>query len=147
MKRILAITLVLAAGAVSAPALAQPTNLDLTCQGRGMAKQLVKNYFKTDKKDPDYVQRPNRIDGVARVRVRGDLAEIMLPPGMSVNKGWQKVKKLVVSDTEIRGSVQVALLSSAKLSIDRMGGSLLLDGDQGNFSGQCRAADPNYRAF
>ena len=119
---------------VAAPAVAQPLTIDLTCPVRGTGKEMVKNY-------------QTRVDGVARVKIRGDVAEIMLPPGISVLGDWFKVKKLAISDSEIRGSVQTALLSSSKLVIDRIGGSISLSGDNGSFGGRCSAADPGQRAF
>ena len=143
---VLAAATAISAGATQ-PAASGPLTVDLTCPGSGDGRQMVKNYLKTDRDDPNYVSRRVRVEGMVRVRVRGDTAEVQLPPDYTVLGDWLKVKKLVITDTEIRGSVQVGLLSSAKLSIDRVGGALTLRGDNGSFMGRCAAADPSKRAF
>lgn len=52
-----------------------------------------------------------------------------------------------VSETAIEGRVQIALITSATLSIDRTSGTLTLTSDSGTFVAHCTAADAARRAF
>lgn len=77
-------------------------------------------------------------DGASRVRMPR-----MMLPGMHGGKdGWFDVKKVVVGENEITGVVQVNVLNSPKLRIDRLQGRISIAGKSGNYSGECQRYDP-----
>lgn len=66
----------------------------------------------------------------------------MLPILHGGTGGWMNVKNLQVSDREITGTVSVNPLNSPKLRVDRLTGTLTLNGKSGTFTGECQAYDP-----
>lgn len=144
----LAVIIALAVVTSALPAQAQqPLSLDLSCPGSGDAQEMVRNHAKRDKDDPGYVSRRRPVTGTARVRIRGDMGEVLLPQAYVVDGEWRQIKKMVVSDDAIRGKVQVALLASGTLAIDRRTGILTLTTGMNGFTGQCTAVDLSKRAF
>ncbi|WP_133243758.1 hypothetical protein [Sphingomonas pokkalii] len=86
--------------------------------------------------------------GVTEFRIEGDKAFARPPLGFVERKGtngWLPVKKLVVTDGEISGMVQVDLLTASRFRIDRRTGELTTSG---GFRGVCTKLEANdKRAF
>jgi hypothetical protein len=108
---------------------------------------MVRNVFKDDDDDPNFVSRRVEVTGTVQVRVRPGSAQVLLPPEYSASGEWLTMKKLSVTDDAISGRIQVGLLSTADVNVDRISGTLILKGDNGSFTGRCTAADPAKRAF
>lgn len=77
------------------------------------------------------------------------LPRTLLPRIHGGNEGWFDVKDVHLSDTEITGTVAVSVLNHPKLVLDRIAGTIGLDGGSGHFNGRCQKFDPENtkRAF
>ena len=132
----------------AAPVRAQaPLSLELTCPGSGDALELVRNYGKRRKDDPAYVNTRRPVNGVAKVSIRDGVGKVLLPKAYVVTGEWRDIRKMTVSEDAIAGKVQIALITSANLEIDRRSGTLTMTAGTSSFVGQCTASDPNARAF
>lgn len=131
----------------AATASAQPLALTLTCPGNGDGREMVRNLAKKEKDDPAYVTRRIPVVGTAQVKINGSEGQILLPRAYVVDGDWRTIRRMTVTDTTIEGRVQIALITSARLSIDRTSGTLTLTSDSGSFVAQCTAADAARRAF
>lgn len=83
--------------------------------------------------------------GENRIRIPSTL----LPPlrGRS-DDGWRPLTDVTVDETTIRGRVNINLLNRPSVRIDRLTGSIELEGFASTrFSGQCEAVDPEARRF
>ena len=78
-------------------------------------------------------------DGTGRVR----MPRMMLPGLRGGKDGWFEIKKVEINDDEIKGVVQVNILNSPKLHLDRIQGRVSINGKSGSYSGQCQPYDPN----
>lgn len=77
-------------------------------------------------------------DDTGRIRI----PRIMLPTIRGGKDGWFEFRKIKRSDTEIRGYAAITIIDHPKVRLDRMSGVLNINGDIGDFSGQCEAYDP-----
>ncbi|WEJ97961.1 MAG: hypothetical protein P0Y59_13425 [Candidatus Sphingomonas phytovorans] len=77
-------------------------------------------------------------DGTGRVR----MPRAMLPPVHGGSGGWFQVKNVKRSDSEITGTIQVNVINSPKLRLDRIGGRISINGKAGDYSGECQPYDP-----
>jgi hypothetical protein len=66
----------------------------------------------------------------------------MLPRIHGGNKGWFWIDDLKRGQNEITGTVQVSILNSPKVRIDRIDGSISISGRSGDYSGSCEPYDP-----
>lgn len=66
----------------------------------------------------------------------------MLPPLHGGEGGWFEIKSIKRSDTEITGTIQVNIINSPKLRLDRMTGRVAINGKSGDYSGECQPYDP-----
>ncbi|OWK29698.1 hypothetical protein [Sphingomonas mucosissima] len=136
------------AAMLAAPAAtAEPLALSLTCPGNGDGREMVRNIGKKEKNDPTYVSRRIPVAGTAQVKINGAEGQILLPRAYVIDGDWRNIRKMMVTDTAIEGRVQIALITSAALSIDRTSGTLTLTSDSGTFVARCTAADVANRAF
>lgn len=78
-------------------------------------------------------------DGTGRVR----MPKMMLPGVRGGKDGWFEIRKVEITDDEIKGVVQVNILNSPKLRLDRIQGRVSIDGKSGNYSGECQPYDPD----
>lgn len=78
-------------------------------------------------------------DGTGRVR----MPRMMLPGLRGGKDGWFEIKKVLKTETEISGVVQVNILNSPKLRLDRMQGRVSIQGKSGDYSGKCQSYDPS----
>jgi len=67
----------------------------------------------------------------------------MLPLIRGGSEGWFKLKDVKVTDRAITASAAVNFLNNPKVHIDRLTGTISIDGKAGSYSGQCEAVDPN----
>jgi hypothetical protein len=86
------------------------------------------------------------------VSISGRKGRVRLPrrflPFFNNNRnGWVGVKNLKVKNDEITGNIDVNLTNSPRLRIDRLAGSITMDGKVGAFYGQCQLLDPSNPAF
>ncbi len=66
----------------------------------------------------------------------------MLPPLHGGEGGWFAIKSIKRSDTEITGTIQVNIINSPKLRLDRVTGRVAINGKSGDYSGECQPYDP-----
>lgn len=86
------------------------------------------------------------------VSIAGGKGRVRLPrrflPFFNKNRnGWVGVKNLKVRSDEITGNIDVNLTNSPRLRIDRLAGSISMDGKVGAFYGQCQLLDLSKPAF
>ena len=138
-------------------ALCQPawaSDLYLVCLGAGSAnrQQSSSAYLRDNYGNSAWGQvvgtRTVPFDDQVNVEIVGEEARIrmprtMLPPLHGGEDGWMKVKKLEINEREITGSVAVNFINSPKLRIDRMTGTISLNGKSGDYSGRCQSYDPS----
>ena len=147
--------ILLATGALLAwPALAADfAPLSLICTGSGSAtKETVTTGTFSSGKDTSTGQVIGETQQPFSDQVRVEIsstssARMMVPrpmlPGLHGGKdGWFDIKNLSLSDTEIKGSVNLGFMSSPKIRIDRLTGMLKIDGNAGTFAGSCDPYDP-----
>lgn len=67
----------------------------------------------------------------------------MLPKLHGGDGGWFDITDIKVSDTEITGTVGVNFMNHPKLVLDRLTGTITLDGKAGQFNGHCQKFDPS----
>jgi hypothetical protein len=67
----------------------------------------------------------------------------MLPPIHGGSDGWFKLKDVKVTDRAITASAAVNFINNPKVHIDRLTGTIAINGKAGSYSGQCEAVDPN----
>jgi hypothetical protein len=77
-------------------------------------------------------------EGTGRVR----MPRTMLPTLHGGSEGWFEIKKVKWSDTAITGVVQVNILNSPKLRVDRLTGRISINGKSGDYTGECQPYDP-----
>jgi hypothetical protein len=66
----------------------------------------------------------------------------MLPLIRGGREGWFKLKSVKVTDRAITASAAVNVLNNPKVHIDRLTGTISINGKAGSYSGQCEAVDP-----
>ena len=152
MKKMIA--LLLGIGGVLAAHGAQAETLHLVCLGQGSGKRPMQSFGTAQDSRGNYawgqsvgmqaVLFDDQVnieigdDGAGRVRMPR-----MMLPGMHGGKdGWFEIKKVEVAENEINGIVQVNILNSPKLRIDRLQGRVSITGKSGNYSGECQPYDP-----
>lgn len=67
----------------------------------------------------------------------------MLPTLHGGSGGWFEIKKVKWTDDEITGVVQVSIVNSPKLRLDRLTGRIAINGKSGDYAGECQPYDPN----
>ena len=70
----------------------------------------------------------------------------MLPRIHGGDGGWFRLKAVEADVRPIRASVAINFMNSPKVFIDRVTGTISISGKAGDFTGQCRAMDPNAQA-
>lgn len=67
----------------------------------------------------------------------------MLPLIRGGSEGWFKLKDIKVTDRAITATAAVNFMNNPKVHIDRLTGTISINGKAGSYSGQCAAVDPN----
>ena len=101
-----------------------------------------------------YSRKANGFDDELEVKINGDQAQVRLPRQIvpklhGGSGGWFGVKELVVGENEITGKVTMNFTNAPYLHIDRITGTVSVNGRDGTFSGQCKPFDQatQQRAF
>ncbi|RYG90201.1 MAG: hypothetical protein EON59_00285 [Alphaproteobacteria bacterium] len=132
--------------AVLAQSVPVPT-VDLVCRGSGETIQMVKLTAAEKARTPDlnFRRQADPFRGAIRISVRPTGSEAELPAAMVGPYGDRTVElaKLKVSRELIEGKLSIALLYSPLFKINRVTGSISVQGSQGNFSGECEPYDPS----
>ena len=126
--------------------------LNLICGGQGSAnKPTSSNVFAWDDSgSANATVRGSRSVGFGdevALWIEGEEGRLRMPramlPGIhGGDKGWFKLKSIVVNDREIIASVAVNALNNPKMRLDRMTGSISLSGRAGDYTGGCQKFDP-----
>ena len=150
MRYIFATALILSTG----PTMAQSEPLNLSCGGGGSATKIRDSSANIYGSNGDYatVQGTETSDVGFRDQVdvrlfSGDdrirLPRIMLPPVRGGDNGWFKLKNVRSDERSITASAAVNVINSPKVHIDRVAGTISINGKAGSYSGQCQRIDLN----
>ncbi|MDI1296032.1 MAG: hypothetical protein PSY12_09145 [bacterium] len=71
------------------------------------------------------------------------LPRVTLPMVHGGDDGWFELKNVKVTHLAIDANAAVNIINKPKIHIDRRTGTIAITGKNGDFSGQCRAIDPN----
>jgi hypothetical protein len=139
--------------AATADATSGGAPLNISCGGAGSANKVsVANAFGWSRWGSSQVTafgtRSQGFEDQVDVRLfSGDdrirLPRTMLPPIHGGSDGWFKLKDVKVTDRAIQASAGVNFMNNPKIHIDRMTGTISINGKAGSYSGQCQAMDPN----
>ncbi|MDB5474939.1 MAG: hypothetical protein JWP49_450 [Phenylobacterium sp.] len=141
-----------------APSSASALDLTLTCQG--MSERTVANSsFGSVSGSGGYASGSftsfQKRDGAESIMVSisADAGKVqvprrLLPPLHTGGEdGWWPLTDVRVSDTEIRGHYTLNPFNHPEVRIDRVAGTISIDGFHQSFRGSCAAVDPNTRKF
>ena len=139
---------------------AEPFKLNLLCEGSGTQAKALATYGRVRGSDGQWANgtvtttRDRDFTDAVRVEIAGETGRIRLPQPMlplirGGHNGWMNLKKIEVSPDEITAQATINLFNTAKIRIDRVTGTLSLGAKLGQFSGACKAYDPEKveRAF
>lgn len=152
-RKILALTLAMIAVDARADEPDDTSHVSLVCLGAGSANRATSTYAFGATSDGDsgwgqaLSQRSVPFDDQVTLELSGDAGRIrmprsMLPPIRGGKDGWFEVKKVRWSENEITGVVQVSVVNSPKLRVDRLQGMISISGKSGDYSGRCDPFDP-----
>lgn len=127
--------------------------LNLICQGAGSANKDDYNsaYVQDSSGNSAWAQgmseRSVPFQDQVDVELDQDTGRVrmpraMLPPIRGGSEGWFEIKKVKWSDDAITGVVQVNILNSPKLRVDRLTGRISINGKSGDYAGECQPYDP-----
>lgn len=151
--------------AQSQPQNAQIAALSLVCGGGGTANKLGFARYRgsssasglvgtdiismhgtnsgtiTTQRQQDYADQVDvrLFSGDDRIR----LPRTMLPPIHGGKDGWFELTNVKVTDRAITASAGINFMSHPKVHIDRLTGTISINGKAGSYTGQCQAVDPN----
>lgn len=140
--------------AASVQAQESGNRLNLICGGQGAANKTTTSNVRAWGNDGS--QAGATVNSTQSVNFGGEVAlwiegtdgrirvpEAMLPKIRGGEKGWFRLKSIIVTENEITASVVVNFLNSPKLRLDRMSGAISLSGSAGDFGGNCLKFDPD----
>lgn len=150
------ITITLCGIALSAPSVAcaqEADHISLVCLGAGSANRATSTYaYGTASNGVSgwgqaLSQRSVPFDDQVTLELSGDTGRIRMPrsmlPALRGGKdGWFEVEKVRWLENEITGVVQVSIVNSPKLRVDRLQGMISISGKTGDYSGRCDPFDP-----
>ena len=134
---------------------AHSMSLHLVCLGKGSANKTASTTaFATNSQGQTawgqvVGTRAVPFDDQVNVELSGSAGKIRMPRTLlpaihGGDAGWMEIKHLKISDQEITGSVGVNFANHPKLRIDRLTGTISIDGRSGHYTGDCQAFDPKY---
>ena len=151
--------------AQSKPPGAQVAALNLVCGGGGTAnKPNIVNYYGSSNASGMVGTAPISLSGSSsgtvigqrqqdfadQVDVRlfsGDdrirLPRTILPPLHGGSDGWFELSDVKVTDRAITASAGINFINHPKVHIDRLTGTISINGKAGSYTGQCVAVDPS----
>jgi hypothetical protein len=132
---------------------ANADTLNLVCLGAGAATRFSNtqvwggNSNGTTAWANGLSERSVGFDDQVTLELDGSTGRIRMPRAMlprirGGKDGWFEVKDVRFAENEITGTVQVSVLNSPKLRVDRLQGMISISGKSGDFSGRCEAFDP-----
>jgi len=71
------------------------------------------------------------------------LPRTILPPIHGGSDGWFELTNVKVTDRVITASAGINFMNHPKVHIDRLTGTISINGKAGSYTGQCVAVDPN----
>ena len=71
------------------------------------------------------------------------LPRTLLPPIRGGKDGWFELTNVKVTDRTITASAGINFMNHPKVHIDRLTGTISINGKAGSYIGQCEAVDPN----
>lgn len=133
---------------------AEPARIELVCVGSGAATgQTGTRTFVTDSNGNQQwvdTRRKSVVPFADQVNLwveegRGSirLPRSILPTIHGGKNGWFDLRNVKISDREIDASAAVSFLDRLKVRIDRVTGSISINGDDGDYHGQCERYDPS----
>lgn len=124
-------SIVLAAALTSAPM------VQLVCQGGGNRRSLY---------DSQQYGETIRVE-ITETGGRIQLPPAMLPPELyGGDGGWYRLRSFTKTATTYSARVKVNFINSPTVLIDRVVGTIRIDGGQSGFSGTCETVDGNAEA-
>ncbi|HKX78236.1 MAG TPA: hypothetical protein VJM34_06945 [Novosphingobium sp.] len=130
------------------PAAPIASSLNLVCLGAGSANRASSMYgFGNNGWGQIIGQKEVPFDDQVTLEIQGDSGRIRMPRSMlpkirGGKEGWFEVKDVRWSENEIIGTVQVNIVNSPKLRVDRLQGMIAINGKAGDYSGRCEPFDP-----
>jgi hypothetical protein len=144
--------------ALASPAAA--ADLRLLCSGSGTADKTdtITTQRRNAKGEISHsttqVDDPRPFTGDAEVQITDGTGRIRLPrvflPDLHGGKdGWFELRGLVVNDRTITAKAALSIFDHPNVRIDRMTGTIEINGNVGDFAARCQPYDPNKkeRAF
>jgi hypothetical protein len=128
--------------------------LHLLCSGGGVFAKTIGSTAVVTNSDGQVVygsgtstQSVSYEDEVS-VEILGDKGRIRLPASIvpaihGGNDGWYELKNLKIGENEILASAALNWINNPKIRIDRLAGTISINGRNSNFSGRCQSYDPN----
>lgn len=107
--------------------------LQLICKGRGnvrLTRTFVRYFIDSVRVEIE--------DGSGRILMPQDLWPIL----RGGNEGWYPLEKLVRTETEIVAKVDAGLFDHARVSIDRLSGTILIQSLESTYNGKCELHTP-----
>lgn len=134
---------------------AQPpaSELNLVCLGAGSANKVASAYAYggTSYGGSAWAnvvgQRTVPFDDQVNVKIDGDHGSIRLPRTMlpkfhGGDSGWFELRDVQETDDAIIGTAAVNFMNHPKVHLDRITGTISIDGKSGHYSGSCQKYDP-----
>jgi hypothetical protein len=136
--------LMIAAALVSTPALADP--ISLICNGNSAKDQQVGDFW-SSMAGENKVQRVEQMDSVI-LSITDDGGEAQLPKRMissyrePLRGNWFKLIEVRQGDDIITGKIRIHGMNKPRFDLNRMTGTIAINGQLATFSGRCEPYDP-----
>ncbi|WP_260921764.1 hypothetical protein [Novosphingobium sp. 9] len=132
---------------------AQALTLHLLCPGQGLDTKVgvtSGQAFASNGASATanvYQRKTNAFDDEIEITLTNSTASVRLPrsivpPIHGGKDGWFDVKDLKVTPDAIDGKVPINFTNAPRLHINRITGSVAIEGRDGSFNGLCHAYDP-----
>jgi hypothetical protein len=144
----LAFTVVVAFSAQS-----QAADLHLLCQGGGAAVKhsIVDAYAHssdgTSITGSAFTSHDRPYAEAVKIDITDNVGRIEMPRGLlplvhGGTEGWIELHEIVTTENEIVAKAAVNFMNNPRVRIDRISGTVTIEGQRGNFAGRCEAYDP-----
>lgn len=132
---------------------AEAVGLHLICPGQGLDTKVGVATAQTYSSNGTmagasvYQRRALSFDDQLEIDISGGVGRVRLPrrlvtPIHGGKDGWYDVKDLVIGPDAIDAKVPINFTNSPRMHINRITGSVAVEGRDGSFSGTCQAYDP-----
>lgn len=151
----------LAVSAIAIPSAASAQDvleLSLLCEGSGTITQQVDTTYQAQNNSGQNgsatitEQQTVNFNDQLKVKIANGEGQVemprqMLPVIRGGKDGWFRMTNLKIGNDQIKGKVYLSFMDKPDIRIDRMSGSVNINGNVGNFSGKCQPYDATERAF